>query len=128
MSDKDLATFSQFVLKCKQAKFAARDRERLRRQGDLRAELEQNLEIGKQRDLEEVTRQFERAQLGQVEASERNEEILANFDSKIADLRAIFAAANPTNHQPREVPDYVSSHVRDIVWSNADVSREPPAG
>jgi STIP1 homology and U-box containing protein 1 len=107
LSPRDMETFSTFVLKCKKAKFSARDRERLRRQGDLRAELEETLERNKQRDLDLVSSQLEAGQTGQVEASERNHEILSNFDDKIAEIRALFAAADPLNHKPREIPDHL---------------------
>ena len=107
ISPKDLETFSSFVLKCKKAKFAIRDRERLRRQGDLRAELEETFEANRNRDLDFVSEQLERGQLGQVEASERNEEIQSNFDEKISQLRLLFEAADPANHKPREIPDHL---------------------
>ncbi|EMC93323.1 hypothetical protein BAUCODRAFT_75854 [Baudoinia panamericana UAMH 10762] len=107
ISPKDLETFSSFVLKCKKAKFIARDRERLRRQGDLRAELEDALECQKQHDLEHVADQLQSCQLGNVEASERHQEILTNYETKISEIRAVFAAADPSNHKPREVPDHL---------------------
>ncbi|KAK0928835.1 hypothetical protein LTR91_004102 [Friedmanniomyces endolithicus] len=107
ISAKDLETFSAFVLKCKKAKFAARDLGRLRRQGDLRAELETMLETQRQRDLDEVTTQLRRSQLGNIEASERSQEITTTLDDKITSLRTVFAAADPANHKAREVPDYV---------------------
>lgn len=107
ISPKDVETFSAFVLKCKKAKFAVRDRDRLRRQGDLRAELEDVFEAQKQRDLDEVSRQLERIELGQVEATERHHDIEVTFDKKLADLRVLFAAADPTNHKPREIPDHL---------------------
>ncbi len=102
-----METFSSFVLKCKKAKFAVRDRDRLRRQDDLRAELEDALEATKQRDLDEVSRQLEAVSLGQVEATERNEDIQTTFDRKVTDLRNAFAAADPANHKPREIPDHL---------------------
>jgi STIP1 homology and U-box containing protein 1 len=107
ISPKDLETFSSFVLKCKKAKFAARDRERLRRQGDLRAELEANLEVQKQRDLDDISMRLQRCEIGNIEASERNDEINLSFDNKISDLRTLFAAADPANHKPREIPDHI---------------------
>lgn len=112
-SPKDLETFSAFVLKCKKAKFAVRDRDRLRRQGDLRAEFENTLELNKQRDLDEVSRDLQAGMLGQVEAYERNQEIMSNFDGKVGELRSVFALADPTNHKPREIPD----HLIDMVCS-----------
>ncbi|TKA63378.1 hypothetical protein B0A55_11423 [Friedmanniomyces simplex] len=107
ISPKDLEAFSGFVLKCKKAKFAARDLERLRRQGDLRAELEGTLETQRQRELDEVTAQLRRGKLGNIEASERSQEITTTYDGKINSLRTVFAAADPANHKAREVPDYV---------------------
>lgn len=107
ISPRDLEAFSAFVLKCKKAKFAARDRERLRRQGDLRAELEDSLEANKQRELDDVSRLLEKQALGPVEASERNQEILSTFDKKIGDLRNLFTTVDPTQHKPREIPDHL---------------------
>lgn len=107
IGSKDVETFSSFVLKCKKAKFVARDRDRLRRQGSLCAELEESLEAQKQRELDEVSQQLQNRQLGNVEASERGEEILTNYENKINELRAVFAAAALGVHKPREVPDHV---------------------
>ena len=102
-----METFSAFVLKCKKAKFAVRDRDRLRRQGDLRAELEETFEANKQRDLDDVSHQLEAMAIGQVEASERNEEIQSSFNNKITELRTLFAIADPANQKPREIPDHL---------------------
>jgi STIP1 family protein 1 len=110
-SPKDLETFSSFVLKCKKAKFSARDRDRERRQGGLRAEFEDTLERNKQRDLDEVSRELQAGSMGQVEAYERNQEILTHFESKVGELRSVFALADPANHKPREIPD----HLVDVV-------------
>jgi len=107
VSSKDVETFSSFVLKCKKAKFAIRDRDRLRRQGDLRAELEDVFETQRQRELEDVSRLLARHELGQVEATERSQEAQTTFDKKLADLRVLFAAADPVNCKPREVPDHL---------------------
>jgi len=112
-SPKDLETFSAFVLTCKKAKFAVRDRDRERRQGGLRAEFEDTLERNKQRDLDEVSRCLQAGEMGQVEAYERNQEILSNFESKCGELRSVFALADPANHKPREIPDHLVDMVRD---------------
>lgn len=107
LSPRDLETFSAFVLKCKKAKFAVRDRERLRRQGDLRAELEDSLAAGQQRDLDRISKLLRDGQIGQVEASEQIQEIRIAFDDKIKDLRVLFAVADPTSSAPREIPDHL---------------------
>ncbi|KAI6892621.1 hypothetical protein D0869_03360 [Hortaea werneckii] len=108
---RDLEVFSAFVLKCKKAKFAVRDRERLRRQGDLRAELEGLLEERRQRDVGVVAGLLDRGEIGQVEASERTQEAHETFTRQTADLLTVFASADPTtvgtHHQPREVPDHL---------------------
>lgn len=107
ISPKDLEAFSAFVLKCKKAKFSARERSRLRREGDLRAELEEALEAQKQRELDEVSSELNRGELGNVEASERSQEIFTNYTNKIDDLRSVFAKADPANHKLREIPDHL---------------------
>ncbi|KAI7318652.1 U-box-domain-containing protein [Hortaea werneckii] len=109
---RDLEVFSAFVLKCKKAKFAVRDRERLRRQGHLRAELEGLLEERRQRDVGVVAGLLDRGEIGQVEASERTQEAHETFTRQTADLLTVFASADPTtvgthHHQPREVPDHL---------------------
>ncbi|KAI7090633.1 U-box-domain-containing protein [Hortaea werneckii] len=108
---RDLEVFSAFVLKCKKAKFAVRDRERLRRQGDLRAELEALLEERRQREVGTVAGLLERGEIGQVEASERTQEAHETFTRQTTDLVTVFASADPTtvgtHHQPREVPDHL---------------------
>jgi STIP1 family protein 1 len=43
----------------------------------------------------------------QVEAYERNQEILSHFESKCGELRSVFALADPANHKPREIPDHL---------------------
>ena len=112
------------MLKCKKAKFSARDRDRERRQGGLRAEFEDTLERNKQRDLDEVSRELQMGTMGQVEAYERNQEILAHFESKVGELRSVFALADPTNHKPREIPD----HLVDMVnWNVYLYSPHPNA-
>lgn len=73
----------------------------------MRAEFEDILEITKQSELDGISRQLHSQQLGQVEASERTEEILSNSASKLATLRAVFEAADPKNHKPREIPDHL---------------------
>ena len=45
--------------------------------------------------------------MGQVEAYERNQEILTHFESKVGELRSVFALADPANHKPREIPDHL---------------------
>lgn len=95
------------MLRCKKEKFRARDRERLRRQGELRAELEEMLEKQRQQDLDQVAEELHRGELGQVEASERSEEVRGNYEKKINSLRTVFEIAEPQNNTPREIPDHL---------------------
>lgn len=95
------------MLKCKKARFAAHDRDRLRRQGDLRAELEDALERRRQLELDEVARRLHSGEAGQVAAAEWHDEVAASFARKTAELRSVFAVADPANHRPREIPDHL---------------------
>ncbi|PPJ60760.1 hypothetical protein CBER1_02319 [Cercospora berteroae] len=107
ISPQDLQTFSNFVLRCKKEKFRARDRERLKRQGELRAELEETLERQRQQEMDEIASQLHRGELGQVEASERSEEIRKLYEDKSNTLRTVFEIADPQNNKPREIPDHL---------------------
>lgn len=124
ISPKDLETFSAFVLKCKKARFAARDRERRLRQHDLRAELEDTLEANKRRDLDKISAELGRGLLGQVEASERKEEVHLNAKQKIQDLQALFAVVDPSNQKLREVPDHLVDMITFEVMHDPVVSLE----
>ncbi|KAF2218013.1 hypothetical protein CERZMDRAFT_92639 [Cercospora zeae-maydis SCOH1-5] len=107
ISPQDLQTFSNFVLRCKKEKFRARDRERLKRQGELRAELEETLEKQRQQETDEIAAKLHRGELGQVEASERSEEIRKLYEDKSNTLRTVFEIADPQNNKPREIPDHL---------------------
>lgn len=73
----------------------------------MRAEFEDILETSKQGELDVISRQLHSGQLGQVEASERSDEVRNNFATKVATLRSVFEAADPANHKPREIPDHL---------------------
>lgn len=103
----NLSLASAFVLKCKKAKFAARERERLLRRGDVLAELEELLEQKKRASLSETEKQLQEGQIGVVEAADRRQEVLDTAEKKMDELRSVFAVADPTNHSAREVPDYL---------------------
>ncbi|KAM3419730.1 E3 ubiquitin-protein ligase CHIP [Cercospora zeina] len=107
VSPQDLQTFSNFVLRCKKEKFRARDRERLKRQGELRAELEETLEKQRQQEADGIAAQLHRGELGHVEASERSEEIRKLYEDKSNTLRTVFEIADPQNNKPREIPDHL---------------------
>lgn len=103
----NLSTVSAFVLRCKKAKFAARERERLVRRGDVLAELEEALESRKRGELSGIEGRLQAGELGVVEAQERRQEVLDEAEKKVVELRSVFAVADPGNHEAREVPDYL---------------------
>lgn len=108
ISPNDLQTFSLFVLKCKKARFTARERDRLLRQGDLRAELEDGLSAALARDLAALSQLPE--PLGPVELRERTEDLHAQHALRLEGLKAVFAIAEApgsSNQHRREVPDYL---------------------
>ncbi|KAG9762162.1 U-box-domain-containing protein, partial [Aureobasidium melanogenum] len=49
-----LPSLSELVLKCKKEKFAARERDRRRKRGDVLAELEESLELNKRNELQDI--------------------------------------------------------------------------
>lgn len=102
-----LPSLSELVLKCKKEKFAVRERERRRQRGDVLAELEESLELNKRNELQAIETALSSSSIGVVEAQERRQEILDAHQKKIDELKTVFALADPENHQPREVPDYL---------------------
>lgn len=95
------------VLKCKRAKWDIRERDRLRRRSELLALLEAKLEQDRNTELADIDERLRTGDLGEIGAQEEKESILANYNSKIGDLRSTFAIADPANMALREVPDYL---------------------
>lgn len=101
------ATISALVLKCKKAKWDIRERERIRRRGDLLADLEQSLETAFKKDTDDVEARIESGELSRVEGQEEKQERKIEFEKKRDDLRTAFAISDPDHQQKREVPDYL---------------------
>lgn len=83
-SSQDVALFSAFVLRCKKAKFAFRQRERERRRATVLGKAEELFEEARRRELGEVSALLESRRTGQVEASERNAEVEATFVKEVS--------------------------------------------
>jgi hypothetical protein len=101
------ATISALVLKCKKAKWDIRERERLRRRGDLLSHLDAMLETDFKRDMDDIDARIEAGDLSRVEGQEEKEERKADFDKKRNDLKTAFAISDPEHQQKREIPDYL---------------------
>lgn len=109
-----MTAISACVIKAKRAGFLAREKERLRRQGDLQAELDELLEREAVRGLAEMD-----PYLRGEELRERREEIATAAETRKAELAAVFARAVPdcdsasgpgvanASATARQVPDYL---------------------
>ena len=111
------------MLKCKKAKFAARERERLLRRGDVLAELEELLEQKTKRELHRIEAELQEGGLGVFEAQDQRQEALDGTARKIDELRSVFAVADPENHQPREVPDHLVDSITFEIMHDPVVTR-----
>lgn len=118
-----LPTISDHVLKCKKEKFAARERERRRRRGDLLAELEETLEQTKRGDLERNEAELQSQSVGVIEAQDRRAEILDSHQKKLDELRTVFALADPHNHQSKDVPDYLVDTISFEIMHDPVITR-----
>jgi STIP1 family protein 1 len=101
------ATICALVLKCKKAKWDIRERERIRRRGDLMSDLESMLETTFKKDTDDIEARIESSQVNRSEGQEEKEERRQEFERKRNDLRTAFAISDPENQQKREVPDYL---------------------
>jgi len=96
-----------FVLKCKRAKWDVRERDRLRRRSELLSQLEGKLEQDRNNELGEVEERLRKCEIGEIGAKEEKESIAGSCDTRISELRSIFAIADPQHMEKREVPDYL---------------------
>ena len=87
------------VLEAKKAKWEAKERERLRLRNDMLRELEDSLKQSGEREADDT-----------MDDDEANE-IRATTRRKIDELYSIFAVADPTNMERREVPDYMIDNI-----------------
>lgn len=101
------ATISALVLKCKKAKWDIRERERIRRRGDLLSDLESMLETQYKKDMDEIDVRMEAGETSRTDGQEEKAERKQEFEKKRDDLRTAFAISDPDNQQKREVPDYL---------------------
>ncbi|KAK5157642.1 hypothetical protein BJ546DRAFT_968079 [Cryomyces antarcticus] len=102
---------SQLVLKCKRAKWEARERERARGRGQLLAELEDALDMLTQGEAALVQAALDRGEMGAVEAEERRKEVLEAGRKKLEECRSVFAIADPEHGERREVPDWLVDNI-----------------
>jgi hypothetical protein len=101
------ATISALVLKCKKAKWDIRERERIRRRGDLLSDLESMLETQFKKDMDDIEARMETGETSRSDGQEEKAERKTEFEKKRDDLRTAFAISDPEHQQKREVPDYL---------------------
>lgn len=83
------------------------ERQRLRRQSALLAELEDAVEQSTKKELWDLDERISAGCVGRIEAAEDRTSIQETGRRKLEDLRSTFASADPVNMAPREVPDYL---------------------
>ena len=101
------ATISALVLKCKKTKWEGRERDRIRRRGELLGELEEKLEESKKKELFDIDEMVANGEMGTVEAEEERESMNETYTKKVTDLKTAFAVSDPKHMAKREVPDYL---------------------
>jgi STIP1 family protein 1 len=118
------ATISALVLKCKKAKWDIRERERIRRRGDLLSDLEAMLETDFKRDTDDIEARIEKGEVSRVEGQEEKQERKLEFEKKRDDLRTAFAISDPEHQQKREVPDYLIDGITFGKWLSDELNVE----
>jgi STIP1 family protein 1 len=71
------------------------------------AQLETKIEQDRNNELSEVDSRLRNNEIGEIGAKEEKESIAEACSTKISELRSIFAIADPTHMEKREVPDYL---------------------
>ncbi|KAI9804496.1 MAG: hypothetical protein M1825_001395 [Sarcosagium campestre] len=105
------SNISALILQAKKLKWEARESERLRRRNDLLKELEDRLDIARQREIMAIEERFEVGEVGQQQADEEILLVQKMSGNKIDELRSVFALAYPDVMSPREVPDYLIDNI-----------------
>jgi hypothetical protein len=101
------ATISALVIKCKKAKWDIRERERIRRRGNLLSDIESMLETTFKKESDDIDARIESNSVSRSDGQEEKEERKSEFEKRRNDLRTAFAISDPENQQIREVPDYL---------------------
>jgi STIP1 family protein 1 len=101
-----------------------RERDRLRRRSELLAQLEQKLEQDRNNELSEVQARLHAKELGEIGAKEERDSIHENHETKIAELRSIFAIADPAHMDKREVPDYLIDSISFEIMHDPVVTKQ----
>ena len=117
----DASSISALVLRAKKEKWEAREKDRLRRQSELLAELEDRLEMARRAEVDSIQN---RAISGELDARDATEEVqIANELStrKIDELKSIFAVADPKNMQKRVSDGHASSKRQQMLIQRQDV-------
>lgn len=98
---------ANLVLRCKRGKWEVRERQRLRQREDLMSELLDKLDVDRRTEITEIEEEEAKGNMGRVEADERRTELKEDYNSKMEELRNVFAIADPSNLEKREVPEYL---------------------
>ena len=92
--DKSLAAVTNLVLSCKKERWEAMERRRIRQGAELENETLRLLEREKDEALAEVSDELER------------NDIVVEWDEKLAELKRIFEQARAADSKRRKVPDW----------------------
>ncbi|KAF4555516.1 Hsp70/Hsp90 co-chaperone CNS1-like protein [Elsinoe fawcettii] len=105
-SAASMSAIVALVIRCRKAKFEARQREIQKRRGDLLGELEDVIENKRRSELAAIEQRLLTGELGPVAAEEERKDAEDQTQRKIEELKNVFAIADPSNHAKREVPDW----------------------
>lgn len=71
------------------------------------SELLDKLDVDRGKEVAEIEEAEAQGRMGRVEAEERRNEVTEGYDGKMEELRNVFAIADPSNLEKREVPEYL---------------------
>jgi STIP1 family protein 1 len=90
-------SISNFVVKCKRAKWDLREKERLRRKKELLPELEDMILQRRDEEIALINSQVRLGEIGLVAGQEDIAAARSDADSKVGELRTAFAISDPIN-------------------------------
>lgn len=100
-------SLSKFVLRAKQQIWALKETRRLREMNDTLATVEGLIETELQRSLDELRRQLDAGEIGEIGYVEDEKALRGDMDKNIQNTREAFQAASKGEIAERVVPDYL---------------------
>ncbi|KAI9841950.1 MAG: hypothetical protein M1837_000270 [Sclerophora amabilis] len=121
----NLTGISALILSAKREKWQRRERDRLRRRGELVVELEERLWAARETEVAAIQERVFAGELDDSDAREEIEIVEELSRRKVEEVKDSFAIAHPDNIPRRDVPDYLIDNITFAIMHDPVISPHP---